>query len=240
VGGKDLIKYGLNQGYEVIEHLVGHEVEPADEPRLREVLQLIPGNSVTAKLELIQSRVPLLAEVSSAQLREFALLSTVYEFRQGEVVFEEGKFDTTFFTLVEGNVELSFKAEPGRRIELNQGEFFGEMSLLSDRPRGATVTATNRVLAIETPRRAMLKLMKAEVSVKTFIDKVYILRALQSNLCPELTSEEFHQSISDPTLKAYKKDEVIFKAGDDEDGFYLIRSGTVKIIKSAPMARSML
>jgi CRP-like cAMP-binding protein/thioredoxin reductase/Fe-S-cluster-containing hydrogenase component 2 len=231
VGGKDLIKYGLNQGYEVIEHLMGHEVEPADEPRLREVLQLIPGDSVTAKLALIQSRVPFLAEVSSAQLREFALLSTVHEFRQDEVVFEEGKFDTTFFTLVEGTVGLSFKAEATRRIELHQGEFFGEMSLISDRPRGATVTAMHRVLAIETPRRAMLKLMKAESSVKTFIDKVYILRALQSNLCPELTSEEFHQSITDATLKPYKKDEIIFKAGDDEDGFYLIRSGTVKIIK---------
>ena len=105
------------------------------------------------------------------------------------------------------------------------------MSLISDRPRGATVTATNRVLVIETPRRAMLKLMKAEVSVKNFIDKVYILRALQSNLCPELTSEEFHQSITNATLKPYKKDDVIFKAGDDEDGFSLIRSGTVKIIK---------
>ena len=110
VGGKDLIKYGLNQGYEVIEHLMGHAVEPADEPRLREVLQLIPGDSVTAKLELIHARVPLLAEVSSAQLREFALLSTVRECRQGEVVFEEGKFETTFFTLVqfEGTVGLSF------------------------------------------------------------------------------------------------------------------------------------
>ena len=234
VGGKDLIKYGLNQGYEVVEHLVGHEVEPADEPRLREVLQLIPGESVTAKLALIQSRVPLLAEVSSAQLREFALLSTVYEYRQDEVIFEEGKFETTFYTLVEGNIGLSFKAEPTRRIELHQGEFFGEMSLISDRPRGATVTAANRVLAIETPRRAMLKLMKAEPTVKAFIDKVYILRALQSNLCPELTSDEFHEAITDATLKAYKKDDVIFKAGDDEDGFYLIRSGTVKIIKKRP------
>jgi len=43
-------------------------------------------------------------------------------------------------------------------------------------------SATNRVLAIETPRRTMLKLMKAEVSVKNFIDKVYILRALQTKL----------------------------------------------------------
>ena len=183
---------------------------------------------------LIQSRVPLLAEVSSAQLREFALLSTVYEYRQDEVIFEEGKFETTFFTLVEGNIGLSFKAEPTRRIELHQGEFFGEMSLISDRPRGATVTAASRILAIETPRRAMLKLMKAEPSVKAFIDKVYILRALQSNLCPELTSDEFHEAITDATLKAYKKDDVIFKAGDDEDGFYLIRSGTVKIIKKRP------
>ena len=220
-----------NQGYEVIEHLMGHEVEPADEPRLREVLQLIPGDSVNAKLDLIQSRVPLLAEVSSAQLREFALLSTVREFRQGEAVFEESKFETTFLRSSRGNVGLSFKADATRHIELHQGEFFGEMSLISDRPAAATVTATNRVLAIETPRRAMLKLMKAEPSVKNFIDRVYILRALQSNLCPELTSEEFHQSITDATLRTLQKDEVIFKAGDDEDGFYLIRSGTVKIIK---------
>ena len=53
--------------------------------------------------------------------------------------------------------------------------------------------AMQRVLAIETPRRAMLKLMKAEPSVKTFIDKVYILRALQSNLCPELVAP--HQTV---------------------------------------------
>ena len=76
---------------------MGHEVEPADEPRLREVLQLIPGDSVTAKLALLQSRVPFLAEVSRAQLREFALLSTVHEFRQDEVVFEEGKFEVDIF-----------------------------------------------------------------------------------------------------------------------------------------------
>jgi len=231
VGGKDLIKYGLNQGYEVIEYLLGHAVEPADEPQLREVLYLIPGDSVTAKLELIQARVPLLAEVSPAQLRDFVLLSTVHEFRQDEVILEEGKFETTFFTLVEGNVELSFKAEATRRIEMHQGEFFGEMSLISDRPRGATVMATNRVLVIETPRRAMLKLMKAEASVKNFIDRVSILRALQSHLCPALTPQEFHRSIIDATLKIYKKDDVIFKEGDDGDGFYLIRSGTVKIIK---------
>jgi hypothetical protein len=122
VGGKDLIKYGLNQGYEVIEHLMGREVEPADEPRLREVLQLIPGDSVTAKLELIQSRVPLFAEVSSAQLREFALLSTVREFRQGSGV--RGKqVRNDVFTLVEGNVGLSFKAEATRHIELHQENF---------------------------------------------------------------------------------------------------------------------
>ncbi|MBM3223984.1 MAG: cyclic nucleotide-binding domain-containing protein, partial [Candidatus Tectomicrobia bacterium] len=233
VGGKDLIKYGLNQGYEVVEHLVGHEVELADVPRLREVLQLVPGDNadVDGKLALIRQRLPLLAEISDSQLRELALLSTVREFRQGQAIFEEGKFETTFFTLIEGNVELTFRADPARRIGLHQGEFFGEMSLISDRPRTATVTATNHVLVLEVPRRAMLKLMKAEPSVKTFIDGVYILRALQSNLCPELTSQEFHEVVSDATLRPVKKDEVIFRAGDDEDGVYLIRSGTFKILK---------
>jgi CRP-like cAMP-binding protein len=107
------------------------------------------------------------------------------------------------------------------------------MSLISDRPRGATVTATNRVLVIETPRRAMLKLMKAEVSVKNFIDRIYILRALQSNLCPELTSEEFHQSITDATLKPYKRMRSSSRRAMTKMA-HLIRSGTVKIIKKRP------
>src|SRR5262245_9145480 len=231
VGGKDLIKHSLNQGYEVIEYLLGHAVEPADEPQLRTVLQLMPGDSVAAKLALMQARIPLLAEVSASQLREFALLSSVHEFRQGETIFVEGTFATTFFTLVEGDVELSFKADAARHIRLHQGEFFGEMSLISDRPRSATVTAANRVLAIETPRRAMLRLMTAEPSVKSFIDGVYILRALQNHLCPELTAEEFHESITASTLQSYKKAEVIFELGDDADGLYLIRSGTVKVVK---------
>lgn len=238
VGGKDLIKYGLNQGYEVIEHILGHEVEPADEDQLRQVLQRIPLPSgsdpkkeVAAKLALIQQRVACLAEVSSAQLRELALLSEVKTYAPGEVVFEEGKFETTFFTLVEGDVILTFKADAQRRISLRQGEFFGEMSLISDRPRTGTVTAAAQVIAIETPRRAMLKLLAAEPSVRNFINRVYILRALQSHLCPELTSEDFYASIAGATLKQFKKNETIFKAGDDEDGFYLIRSGIVKVIK---------
>jgi putative YpdA family bacillithiol system oxidoreductase len=232
VGGKDLIKYGLNQGYEVIEYLMGHTVIPADEPRLQEVLAPVPGESVDAKLALIQARIPLLHEVSIAQLREFALLSTVHTFRPGEIIFEEGKFDTTFYTLVVGSVALSFQDDPQRHIELHHGEFFGEMSLISDRPRGATITTVSAVLAIETPRRAMLKLMKAEPAVKSYIDRVYILRALQSHLCPALTVEEFLPVSTQATLLEVKKDQVIFRAGDEADSVYLIRSGTFKILKT--------
>src|SRR5260221_13149151 len=65
--GSDLIKLGMNQGYEVIEHLMGREVEPADEAVLTERLPYWEGTG-PERIQTIGSRVPLPAAADEAQL----------------------------------------------------------------------------------------------------------------------------------------------------------------------------
>ncbi|HWW59749.1 MAG TPA: NAD(P)-binding domain-containing protein, partial [Thermoanaerobaculia bacterium] len=67
--GRDLIKLGMNQGWEVVEHLMGREVEPADEAVLKERLPFWEG-SVRERIAAIRSRVPLLAAADEQQLRD--------------------------------------------------------------------------------------------------------------------------------------------------------------------------
>ena len=62
--GRDLIKLGMNQGWEVVEHLMGREVEPADEAVLKERLPFWEG-SVRERIASIRSRVPLLPRPTS-------------------------------------------------------------------------------------------------------------------------------------------------------------------------------
>ncbi len=79
--GRDLIKLGMNQGWEVIEHLMGREVEPADEAVLKERLPFWEG-SVRERIASIRSRVPLLAAADEQQLRETFLATRVRRIRQ--------------------------------------------------------------------------------------------------------------------------------------------------------------
>ena len=114
VGGQDLIKHAMNQGYEVIEHILGHTVEPVDEPELRQRLQAVPGATVTEKLACITSRVPLLAHVPPPQLRELLLVSTIHLVDKGHTLFQEQDYSTTFFVILEG--EWTSLLRPSQRV----------------------------------------------------------------------------------------------------------------------------
>jgi CRP-like cAMP-binding protein/Fe-S-cluster-containing hydrogenase component 2 len=194
-------------------------------------LQRIPGASVDEQLTSIASAVPLLAQIPRPLLRELALVSTVHGVPRGHTIIREGDFSTNLYTIVDGNVEISHQADADRKITRHKGEFFGEMALIADRRRSATITATNPSILLEIPRRTVLKLIQAEPSVQRLIDEAYVLRAFQTYLGPDLSSQEFDEVAKKAELKTLQKDEVICRDGDPGDGFYLIRSGSVKISK---------
>ena len=76
LAGYPLIKNCMNQGYEVIEHILGSVVTPADEPVLRERFAGLEG-SVSEILERIRSTIRVFAGLTSVQLREFLFDSEI-------------------------------------------------------------------------------------------------------------------------------------------------------------------
>jgi CRP-like cAMP-binding protein len=77
----------------------------------------------------------------------------VLEFGNGDVIIREGDPGQEMFVIEEGDVEIlkGAGAEERRLMVLSAGDFFGEMSLIDDLPRGATARALTscRVLAID-------------------------------------------------------------------------------------------
>lgn len=230
-GGKDLIKGALNEGYEVIQHIVGHEVEPVDEPLLKEKLAPIAGATVKEKLEHLSSTIPLLAGIQKQLLREFIIQSDIRQVKKDEIIFKEGDFSTTFFSVVDGVVQASFENSPEKEVFLRKGEFFGEMSLLADRRRPATIRAVNHSILIETPRRTMLKLINSEPSVKRIVDEAFTLSTLQSSLSITIFNYEFREIAPKLEVLNFKKGDVICQEGEVADSLYVIRFGSVKISK---------
>lgn len=64
-------------------------------------------------------------------------------YSEGDVIFSEGDESSEAYRLLSGNVEISITTQGGARslARLSVGEFFGEMSLIDDKPRSATATA---------------------------------------------------------------------------------------------------
>ena len=109
-----------------------------------------------AKVELIAS-VPLFERCSKRELSAIAALADQVEFPEGKVLAREGELGREFFVLTDGIAEVR---RGGRLLAtLGAGDFFGEMALVSNAPRVATVETVSPVLALVVSSRDFWSLL---------------------------------------------------------------------------------
>ncbi len=125
--------------------------------------------SKNAKVELLK-RIPLFAECTKAELIEVAISADEREAPEGERLTEEGERGREFFIVVDGAVAVS---RAGRKLaDLGPGDWFGEIAILTFKPRTATATATSSVRllvirdrefrqVVETTPRIGLKVLRS-------------------------------------------------------------------------------
>jgi CRP/FNR family cyclic AMP-dependent transcriptional regulator len=94
------------------------------------------------KMDLIKA-VPLFTGCSKRELRQIAMMADEIDFKPGKVLIKEGSPGKEFFVLVRGLADVSRRGELLDTV--GPGAFFGEMSLLADEPRNATVTTVSEV-----------------------------------------------------------------------------------------------
>ncbi len=235
LAGYPLIKQAMNQGYEVVEFITGRPVKPADEPILREKFGAFSASpDVEAFLDVLNRRSPVLAAMNRLQLREFLLESRIFAPAQGEALYKEGQHGTSVFIIVSGDVGVQLDPrDPTKLRTIKAGRIFGEMALISGRPRSAAVIAGKDCVLIEVPRRAMLKLIAANDSVRAYVDRVFTIRALERYLVPGIDESLLREVVESATLCQFKAKETIYKIGDDSAEIHLIRSGSVTLSAKA-------
>lgn len=231
LGGYPLIKQCMNQGYEVVEYILGREVEPADEPLLQAKCDELPSKPRVAELlEQIREFLPLLHGLTTLQLRELLLDSSLHSVAPDEIIFERNDYTNSFYSVIDGSVRVATdKQNEDQIIDLGKGQFFGEMSLISGRRRSATVTAGDNCILLETPRSTMNKLINSVESVKRAIDETFIVRALQVSFAPDASLDLLHEIARDCEICEYKAGDIVFNEGDAAESLHLVRRGSLMV-----------
>lgn len=121
------------------------------------------------------AKVPIFSNLDSGTISEIARLLVVKRFTKNETIIKKGDRGNAMYFILDGEVEVHVKKkhEP---IELKQGDFFGEIALLKDVKRTATVKATKRCEMLELTTYDLKKLIQSRPDIIASIEKVAKVR----------------------------------------------------------------
>jgi CRP-like cAMP-binding protein len=127
-----------------------------------------------AKVEMIR-RVPLFAGCAKRELQAIAGIADEIAWAEGRVIARQGEKGREFFVIIDGSADVTVD---GRSVaSLGAGDYFGEMSLLTEQPRTATVTATSPMRGLVIVDRAFARLLREEPRVQSSILATVAARA---------------------------------------------------------------
>jgi CRP-like cAMP-binding protein len=131
-----------------------------------------------AKVELLR-RVPLFEGCSQKELGQISTLADEISIAAGTTLITEGAKGREFFVLIDGTVDIRRK---GRKLaSLDTGDFFGEIALLTDTPRSATVVTATSVRLLVITGQAFRRLLDETPSIQG-----KVLTALARRVAPSL------------------------------------------------------
>ncbi|XP_065226682.1 cAMP-dependent protein kinase type II regulatory subunit-like [Planococcus citri] len=146
-----------------------------------------------------------------------------------DYIIKQGDDGDNFYVIQEGVYQAFVNTDDGKQLLVhtyNGKGSFGELALMYNMPRAATIQAATKgslwAMDRQTFRRIVLKsAFKKRKMYEALIDNVPMLKALQSYE---------RMNLADALIpRSYNNGECIIKQGDAADGMYFIEDGTIRI-----------
>lgn len=106
-------------------------------------------------------QVPMFRDIDPARLKLLAFTSERVEFAQGQRFFGQGDAADAAYVILDGQADVVLDAAGGeiKVAELGRNALVGEMGILSDAPRSATVVAATATTALRIDKSVFLELL---------------------------------------------------------------------------------
>ena len=142
----------------------------------------------------VLKRIQIFGGLSNRELRNFARISYQRIYAENETIVIEGQDSAGMYVILDGTVKVTRKVEDGTTITLKtleNGTFFGDVGLLDNAPRTATVTAIRSSRIIGFFRPELLTLIESDPKLASKV--IFVLaKVLASRL--RFTNQELQKA----------------------------------------------
>ena len=128
-------------------------------------------------------QVPMFRDIDPARLKLLAFTSERVQFSPGQRFFAQGDAADAAYVILDGKANVTLNT-PGGEIkvaELARNALVGEMGILADQPRSATVTAQTATMALRISRAVFLELLAQFPQISIAVMRELALRLEQTN-----------------------------------------------------------
>lgn len=137
------------------------------------VEEVTPDEYLSTTVECLHS-IPIFAPLSDEELEKLAHGSTNRVYAPGEAIVRKGQEGKSMFVIVRGAVDVQIPVEGIAKTinQLKDNDFFGEMSLLTGRPRSATVVASEETEVLQIKKTALKPILEENPELVESIGKI--------------------------------------------------------------------
>jgi CRP/FNR family transcriptional regulator, cyclic AMP receptor protein len=128
--------------------------------------------------------VPLFSRLGEGSLDAILRLTRRRRFRKDEVIFHEKEAGDSLFVILHGRVKVAIFGDDGKEVTLSilsEGDFFGEMSLLDQEPRSATIVAEEDCELLSLQRDDFTRALEQDPGMSASLIEVLASRLRKAN-----------------------------------------------------------
>jgi len=189
--------------------------------------------------DLSRTQIPLFSELPKNAFIELLVQMEMRELAAEQVIISEGEVGDSFFVLVSGSVRVQRRDDSGQDVVLaylNEGAFFGEMALLQDGARTATVVAQAESQIFEISKEVLDRVVSHYPSVANVLRNFYRQRLLSTAMATHPLFRPFSPDERRTIMelfksRSFKKGETLVEEGKKGSGLFLLLYGSLEVVK---------
>ncbi|MBO6561919.1 MAG: cyclic nucleotide-binding domain-containing protein [Nisaea sp.] len=139
--------------------------------------------SLNEEVELLKN-IPIFAKIEPSKLKLLAFTSERLNYADGQVLFNQGDSGDAAYIIIDGTASVLIDTDDGKIevAQLSKGDIVGEIAILCDVPRTATVQAKQSLTTLKIAKEAFFRLVTDFPQIAVEIMRELAARLEQTNM----------------------------------------------------------